>query len=440
MPSTERWVRGWAFRDEASLRRGLGCFLDQKTPEARFGAWVTMRNEAQTAGFITQSQDEALAFGSLLNFGLTPEATPIFPLHGFTMQLQNMKRSAPERGVGLVKRYQHHLNLAREVEAEMQAADVGVRDMLDVHSLITMASVWFSEGSQDQFWPWGAPTISPAPPATHAEGIPYLCLCACLGYDVPYLAEWIEFHRLVGVERFFLYNNGDREAQRALLAPYVDDGVVVLHDWPMFPPQVPAFSDCVERHRQDARWIAFVDTDEFLFSPAGTSLPEILAEYEQWPAVGVNSDIFGPSGHRTKPDGLVIESYLRPLTAIHRHIKSIVDPTRAIEARSGHHFKYLDDHLAVDENHHPILGATTMFNSFSRLRVNHYYTRSEQEFLEKLSRLRPDTGEPYSQKQVWEAYAKRFETVADSDADAILQYVPRLKRALDAAPRPGARV
>ncbi len=290
-------------------------------------------------------------------------------------------------------------------------------------------------------WPWGAPSISTAPPAPRAEGIPYLCLCACLGYDAPYLLEWIEFHRLVGVERFFLYNNGDREEQRALLAPYMDDGVVVLHDWPMFPPQLPALNDCIERHRQDARWIAFVDTDEFLFSPAGTPLPEILAEYEQWPAVGVNSEMFGTSGHITKPDGLVIESYLRPLAAlrIQRHIKSIVDPTRAVECLSGHHFKYRDDHLAVDENHHPIVGATTMFRSFSRLRVNHYHTRSEQEFREKLSRPRPDTGEAYF-KKLSAIVAKQAESMAERDADAILEYVPRLKQALDAGPRRRARV
>ena len=41
----------------------------------------------------------------------------------------------------------------------------------------------------------------------------YLSVCAIYRDEAHYLAEWIEFHRLVGVERFFLYNNGDREAQ-----------------------------------------------------------------------------------------------------------------------------------------------------------------------------------------------------------------------------------
>ena len=132
---------------------------------------------------------------------------------------------------------------------------------------------------------------------------------------MPYLIEWIEFHRLVGVERFFLYNNGDRGPQRELLAPYVEEGLVELHEWPVFPaPQMPAFQHTVDNHGDDSRWIAFIDTDEFLFSPTGRSLPEVLAGYEQHPGVGVCRAFFGPSGQTATPPGLVVESYLRRWT------------------------------------------------------------------------------------------------------------------------------
>jgi hypothetical protein len=234
------------------------------------------------------------------------------------------------------------------------------------------------------------------------------------------------------VERFFLYNNGDRDTQRELLAPYVEQGIVVLHEWTVFPPQTPAYNDCIERHREDARWIAFIDTDEFLFSPNDTPLVEVLADYEEWPAVGVGRANFGPSGHRTKPDGLVIESYLQPIgLKKERSIKSIVDPARTIQCWGGHHFDY-GDGLAVDENHYPIYGATREFNSFSRLRINHYYTRSEEEFREKVSRPRPDNAEAYPPEH-WrvctEQLPKMFGEVED---DAILRYIVPLQEALAA--------
>ena len=61
----------------------------------------------------------------------------------------------------------------------------------------------------------------------------YLSACTIYRDAAPYLAEWVEFHRLVGVERFFLYDNGSSDDHRDVLAPYVDEGSVVVHDWPL---------------------------------------------------------------------------------------------------------------------------------------------------------------------------------------------------------------
>ena len=111
------------------------------------------------------------------------------------------------------------------------------------------------------------------------------------------MREWIEFHRLMGVERFFLYDHDSVDDHRRQLAPYIEAGVVTLYDWPIDPGQVQAANHCLEHHRDESRWIAFLDLDEFLFSPTGRPLPEVLADYEQWPGVVVNWATFGTSGH-----------------------------------------------------------------------------------------------------------------------------------------------
>jgi hypothetical protein len=179
-----------------------------------------------------------------------------------------------------------------------------------------------------------------------------------------------------------------------------------------------------------------IDTDEFLFPPTGESLPELLARYEASPGIGVGRVPFGTSGHRTKPDGLVIESYTGTLGfRMHRHIKSIIDPMRTDQCQGPHHFLYENESLAVDENHYPIRGATMAYNSVSRLRINHYYTRSEAEFREKLGRLRPDNAEPYSEGQ-WEQFTKTFQDRYNEPDETILRYVPALKEQLAATVPP----
>jgi hypothetical protein len=256
-------------------------------------------------------------------------------------------------------------------------------------------------------------------------------VCAIYRDEAPYLSEWIEFHRLVGAERFVLYDNQSRDDHRDVLAPYVQQGIAVVHDWPHFPGQISAYSHCIEHHRRESRWIAFIDLDEFLFSPTDSDLAGVLKGYEPYPAVAVNAAVFGHSGHRTKPPGLVLESYLRRGNdrdvRRSRFVKSIVDPERAVEAVDPHRFVYTNG-SAVDENRRPVHESVTESVSFSRLRVNHYYTRSEAEFRDKLAKQRA-TG-PYRLRHNLSVFFERLNAVPD---DAITSYLPALREALRGA-------
>ena len=231
-----------------------------------------------------------------------------------------------------------------------------------------------------------------------AAGKPYLALCALYKDHADYLREWIEFHRIVGVERFFLYDNESRDEHEEVLAPYVERGIVEVHHWPS-PPSVErgvpwavidAFSDSVRRHRDDSRWIGFIDIDEFLFSPTGRPLPEVLAGFEQFAGVEVSRLDFGPSGHEEKPDGLVIESYLcrRRYESPKKdweHVKSIVDPARTDHAFNAHGFFYTEG-FAVREDAEPAPQkppGRKYFPQGALLRINHYITKSKAEYARK---------------------------------------------------------
>jgi hypothetical protein len=263
----------------------------------------------------------------------------------------------------------------------------------------------------------------------------YLAVCAIYRDEAPYLREWIEFHRLVGAERFFLYDNRSRDDHRAVLAPYVSGGIVELIDWPQFPGQCAAFSDCLERHRDDARWIAFLDIDEFLFSPTFRPLPQILSDYEQYPGVGVNFALFGSSGHKVAPAGLVIENYrLRASDDRGGTIKSVVDPRRALHNSAGgtnpHAFVYRDG-LAVNEQMKPI-GRPRLSHSapvsYSRLRINHYCMKSEQQFRRKLQQPLPHNGKLRPiHPEGFALHDARCSTVTD---ETLLAYAPAVRRAL----------
>jgi hypothetical protein len=270
----------------------------------------------------------------------------------------------------------------------------------------------------------------------------YLSVCAIYRNEADYLREWIEFHRLVGAERFFLYDNRSEDHHERVLAPYVADGTVVLKHWPSSPGQLSAYDDCLAERREASRWIAFLDLDEFLFSPTGRPVSEVLVDFERWPGVGANWAAFGKSGHRTQPPGLVIENYLHRMRddrARHRNIKSVVNPMRVQRTVTPHHFIYKDG-FAVDENHNPLERpprSVTERVSFSLLRVNHYWTRSAEEWKRKLETFDAHLGglrqnyEPNALGDLDELDRKLDEHYDDT----ITMYAPALREALGMEPR-----
>jgi len=245
----------------------------------------------------------------------------------------------------------------------------------------------------------------------------YLAACAIFRDEARYLAEWAAFHLAVGFEHLFLYNNLSEDGFAAELAPFVDEGSVTLVDWPTYPGQNPAYDDCLARTRGEWRWVAFIDLDEFLFSPRMRPVPELLKPFEHVPGVGVPWVQFGTSGHSTPPPGLVIENYTRRRVGRRnlRQFKSVVDPAGVTQCLGPHSFRYADPRYA---------GPVPCFASVHDLRVNHYFTRSEAEFQAKLSTV--DSYDIPRNPRPFEA-ANRAAVVLD---DTITAYVPAVRERL----------
>jgi hypothetical protein len=268
----------------------------------------------------------------------------------------------------------------------------------------------------------------------------YLAACAIFRNEARYLAEWTAFHLAVGVDHLFLYNNLSEDGFASELAPFVEEGDVTLVDWPAYPGQNEAYDDCVARTRGAWRWVAFIDLDEFLFSPRVRPVPELLKKFEHVPGVGVPWVQFGTSGHSTPPPGLVIENYTRRLGLDRprsRVVKCIVDPTAVIAVGfSAHYFRYGTRGLAVTERHEPYRGEMTESVSVDLLRINHYFTRSQEERERKLAAPRVDNGKLKNREGV----EKRDLRLNEEPDEVILSYAPVLRGALGLeASAPGLR-
>ncbi|MEG4213947.1 FkbM family methyltransferase [Microcoleus sp. Pol14C6] len=257
-----------------------------------------------------------------------------------------------------------------------------------------------------------------------------LSVCAIMKDEAPYLIEWLEFHKIVGVERFYLYNNNSSDNTVDIVQPYIQSGEVVLHDWPFSPKQqASAYEHCLEEYKKESEWIAFLDLDEFLFPTEKEKLTEVLEEFDSVPAVGVNTLTFGSSGHEARPAGLQIENFTKRSTdnfEVNRYVKSIVRPEQILRPNCPHFFIPINNEFcSVTENKEPLGGSISERLSVQKLRINHYYTRSKQEMKEKV--MRGDAFFPW-QKALSVLEARDRNEVEDL---TIQRFVPQLRQAVD---------
>jgi hypothetical protein len=259
-----------------------------------------------------------------------------------------------------------------------------------------------------------------------------LSICAIMKYEAPYLLEWLEFHKIVGVQRFFLYDNGSGIDVVGILYPYLESGEVILHDWPVAPGQLPAYNHCLQTYSQESEWIAFLDLDEFLFPTVDSDLKNILDGFASAPGIGVNWLMFGTSGHGVRPAGLQIENFTKRAETNfpgNQHIKSIVRPDRVVSPADPHFFNCKDSsESTVTEEHLPLSSAMTDDVSVTKLRINHYFTRSREDMYQKMHRGRACSGTLRSWEFLESGDRNEVEDLT------IQRFLPQLKQAVAGHP------
>lgn len=210
--------------------------------------------------------------------------------------------------------------------------------------------------------------------------------------EAPYLKEWLDYHRLIGVDRFFIYDNDSKDDTVQVLEPYIKAGIVEYKFFPGSGMQEKAYFDCARRVAGKVDWLITIDVDEFVQCLNGYSLVAWLEQLPKYVSqVEFGWMIYGSNGFVKKPDGMVIENYNRHATNdFLADYKSVVRPDRVVGISFPHEYQVIG--LTVDENKkilwsYPkcsVPGARP--SSKKKFRVNHYYSKSLVEFQEKSKR------------------------------------------------------
>lgn len=213
--------------------------------------------------------------------------------------------------------------------------------------------------------------------------------------EAPYIEEWINYHHKNGVSHFIIFDNDSTDNFHEVLKPYIESGLVSYHEIHGRARQFDAYTKAIVNYGDKFKYMGFIDADEFLLlrkSAGDINLYEFIDNFmKEHPKAGgiiVNWCIFGSSGYETKPEGGLLENFImraKDDCEIHRSFKTICDPVKAICFRHVHYPLYRIGYQELYENgnlSNPVYPEI----HFDKIRLNHYITKSHQEYIRRVQK------------------------------------------------------
>lgn len=267
----------------------------------------------------------------------------------------------------------------------------------------------------------------------------FLSVAAIFKNESPYLKEWIEYHKLVGVQHFYLYNNDSQDDYYAVLAPYIAAKEVTLIEWPnrpadpsktwswVFATQVTAYEQAIIRAKGHSKWLALIDIDEFLVPVREQTMVSFLKQCEQaqpnLPAVHILWEMHGTSNVQSIPKESLMIDLLRkkafPDHPLNKVGKTILKPDCYQKfAHPPHTCYYINN-----KQYASISKKDCVINHYSNKSIDYFYNHKirNKELMDNVK---------YSQEIINEL-AKLGNDIEDPNPP-IARFIPELKKKMGA--------
>mgnify|MGYP006378870847 CR=1 FL=1 len=218
----------------------------------------------------------------------------------------------------------------------------------------------------------------------------------CIAKDEnQYFDEWIRHHLKVGFDRIIIYDNNSKEPI-VIKKDYSRVVEVIKWDDSEFGSQSRAYMDACKKYHF-FQYLAFLDCDEFYMSTT-MNIKWDFMNLKHPIALGIYCRIYGnPKPFETRQP---FENYIHWYGD--KHIKSIIQPQSVKSFPDPHKAELINEKkgMYIDENNNQITSPTGVHTS-KNIWIKHVFTRSRQEFAEKMERGDANTRE---KNRTWEDF------------------------------------
>ena len=237
-------------------------------------------------------------------------------------------------------------------------------------------------------------------PETKVDRInPKVCLCCIAKNENKYIRDYVDYYMKLGFSHISIIDNNDKDGEKFedVINDYIESGYVSIINARGFKRhQCTAYKVFYDRNHNEYDYIAYFDCDEYLVLKEDKSIQEYLRRsiFDDAQVIQLSWLMFGDSGHITYEDRPMYERFTDPIHSKGNleHVKSIIrcdiDPDY-IRFRNPHTVSCMDLYFVNGEGER-IINSFQQIPSYKLAQLNHYYTKSLEEFLWRYERGRAD--------------------------------------------------
>ncbi|MEI3535579.1 MAG: glycosyltransferase family 92 protein [Bacilli bacterium] len=214
-------------------------------------------------------------------------------------------------------------------------------------------------------------------------------ICAMIKDEHIYIREWALYHKKLGFNKIFLYDDNSSHSYEKELGDLILEGFIEIQAWHgnEWSRQSRAYNQFVwSRTWGDEDYCAFIDIDEFIYFDKAKNIEEFMEYYHEFAGVGLSWKMYNANGRIKAPTNLsTFEAYTQEFEYFEPRIKVIGRLKDILSFPTVHHFKPLRGRLVMTNNQ-TIHGMNAKYCDYTNGHIKHYITKSWEDWIRRLKR------------------------------------------------------
>lgn len=224
-------------------------------------------------------------------------------------------------------------------------------------------------------------------------------ICAIVKNEQRFIKEWVEYYLNIGFDKLYIYEDYDSKSHYNQISEYIENKFVELVNISESNLPIPKrgvistggqstqrilykwfFNQC-KTGKIEADWIGFFDVDEFMMFEDGWNLELLEQDFDNYAGILLSWRLYGANKHIKRPKGNVVDNYTSYMPdgfLLDGHfavnVKSLVNVKKCSGLNTIHVFKECQ---LTNHSNDKIL-------SFQKAWLNHYYTKSWEDYLDRI--------------------------------------------------------